>query len=354
MAGVLKYVSGQRQGDTSKKLDALVDVATATVIAASVAGMGLTRAVAAPVAAGLNVIRGGFNAGAGFQRHDGRYQLQGVLDAVRSLGSVGRLLKTHHGFLNGMGIALAPIAGAIQVGRGIHDLSTGLRNDDKKTQLKGLVDMATAVGTAMAFASGAAVIPGVALAVAANLTKVAYQVSPRVRGWVDKGLEKAEPKLQKMVDSTERWSKPVVNGWQSLMKKLVKRVDAERPEKFTQAQLAEVLQLLHADGDYSKGEEDRLRTVMEAAGQKSELPKREDPAPPLRRSELLKELPDHQKRVDFVRFLLVAADYDWQVTDEENAFLDQLAVTLGIGPDEMEELRKERERQKQAPQGTEP
>lgn len=347
LAGGLKFLSGQRQGDTSKKLDGLVDVATASVIAASVAGWGLAREVAAPVAAVLNVVRGGFNAGAGFRRHDARFQLQGVLDASRSLGSFGRLLKGHHALLNGVGIALAPIAGAVQVGRGMHDLSIGLRNDDNKTQLKGLVDMATAVGTAMAFASGAAVIPGVALAVAANLVKVGYQVSPRFRGWMDGRLDKAEPKLQKMVDTTEKLTRPLVDGWHALMKKLVKKVDAERPEQFSKAQLAEILNLLQADQDFSKAEEKRLRSVLESAGQKDQMPSNEDPPPPLRRSELMTELQTHDQRIDFVRFLLVVADYDWQVRQEENLFLDQIAATLGLTPEELEELRRERESLKQ-------
>ncbi len=342
LGGALKVASGQQQKDTSRKLDGIMDMATAATLGATVAGMTGARLVLAPLAAGFNIFRGGYNAGHGFKTHDGRKQLQGALDAVRSAGTVGRLLKGVAPVFKVAGIALAPIAGTIQAGRGVHDLSTGLKNDDNNKKIKGLVDIATAVGTAMAFASGVAIIPGVALAVAANLTRAAYQVSPKVRGKIDPLLERYEPQLESFVTKSERLTKPVVRAWEKTLGKLVKRKEAPGLEKYSKSQLAEITQLLFADGDYSRSEERRLRIALERVGQGAETPARSEPAPSTNRSALKRELQSEEQRLDFLRFLLVVANFDNREDPAEIAYVEDLATALGVGSEELEELRQER------------
>lgn len=159
VAGTLKLGSAIKHGHWGRGLDGLVDIASGTSLALAVAGLAGARAIVAPIAATINMIRGGFNAAVGFKRGDERKQLQGTLDVSRSVSSLGRLMRHNSALLGGVGIAFAPITGALQAGRGMHDVSTGLKNNDNKKELKGLVDIATAVGTALAFASGPAVIP---------------------------------------------------------------------------------------------------------------------------------------------------------------------------------------------------
>lgn len=342
LSGAVKFIQGQKRGDKSRLIDGLVDVATATVIAASVAGLGLARAVAAPIAASLNVLKGGYNVKRGFQEHDGRKQLQGALDSTRSLGSFGRLLGSHALAFKAMGVFFAPVAGALQVGRGFHDISNGLRNDDNKKEVKGLADVASALGTTLAFASGAAVIPGIALAVAANLVKVGYQLSPKFRGRVDRVVDRFEPRLERATERLESWTEPVRRSWKKLMSRLVKNVDAERPEQFSKPQLAEIVGLLLADEQYSRDEERRLRVVLESAGQKDALPNRKADPPKLQREALSAELTTPESRRDFMEFMLVVADYDWVTQASEVAYLDGLAQHLEVSPEEMEELKRQR------------
>lgn len=343
LAGGLKLSSAVKQKNLGRGLDGLVDIATGSSLALAVAGLAGARAIVAPLAATINMVRGGYNTVVGFQRHDQRKQLQGTLDLTRSGGSVGRILRKTSPAFKVAGVALAPIAGALQAGRGVHDIGTGLKNDDKRKQVKGLVDIATAVGTAMAFASGVAIIPGVALAVAANVLKAGYQLSPKLRKKVDTALDRHEPKLEKMVDTTQRLSQPIVKLYQKLMSRWVNNVDALGPTSFSPAVLAEVLHLLHSDGRYSREEHNRLRTDLEKVGQQSLLPRRGAEPPPLRRDELREELQTHQQRKDFLRFLLVVADYNSEIVDREKESLAQLATEeFGFSPQELGQLLAER------------
>jgi hypothetical protein len=343
MAGALKVTSGVKQGNWGRGLDGLVDIASGTSLALAVAGLTGARLVVAPIAATINMIRGGYNAAQGFRRGDSRKQLQGTLDVTRSAGSFGRLLRKHSPVFGVMGVALAPVAGALQAGRGLHDMATGIKNDDNRKKIKGLVDVATAVGTALAFASGPAVIPGIALAVAANLVKVGYQLSPKFRKKVDKVLDQHEDKLKTMVDKSEQFSAPVVNAYKKFMARFIKKLDPTGPDRFSKAQLSEVVNLLHCDGRYSREEYERLRTDLEQVGQKKDLPKRSSEPPALRRPELVAELKTPEERADFVRFLLVVADYDYQNKPEETAFLRQLATgDLGMSEAQFLKLLNER------------
>ncbi len=345
LAGTLKIISGQKQGNTGRKLDGLVDVATATTLALSVAGLTGARAIAAPIAALINIGRGGYNSGSGFKRRDDRKQIQGVLDAVRSAGSFGRMLKAYSPIFKVIGVGLAPVAGALQSARGLHDVAIGLRNDDNKRELKGLVDIATAVGTALAFASGVAIIPGVALAVAANLVKVGYQISPKLRKRIDVGIDKIEPKLEKIVAQTQKVTEPIVAAWKKFMSRHVKRVDASAPKRFSKAQTAEAAQLVHVDGKYARDEYNRLKVNFEGTGQKKDLPKRNDAPPALRRDELLNELPTLEERREFLNFLVGVSDYDLTIGPQERAFLRTFVEDCGLTQKELDDLITERELQ---------
>jgi uncharacterized tellurite resistance protein B-like protein len=342
LGGALKVASGQQQKDTSRKLDGIMDMATAATLGVTVAGLPGARAVLAPLAAGFNVFRGGYNAGHGFKTNDERKQWQGLLDAFRSAGSAGRLLSSHGAVFNAAGIVLAPIAGALQAGRGMYDLHTGLKNNDNKKELKGLVDIATAVGTGLAFASGVAIIPGVALAVAANVLKITYELSPRARKKIDPILDRLEPRLAKMVEGAEKISKPARKAWKKLISRFVKHTEPDAPGRLTRSQIAELSQLLAADGDYTKQEERRLKTALEEVGQGKETPKRKDDPLPVNRTALRSRLSSKKQRMDFLRYMLVAAYYDNEEKASEAEYLDDLAAALEISPAEMEAIRQER------------
>mgnify|MGYP000846227574 CR=1 FL=1 len=342
--GCGKLVSGFKQKNTGRKLDGLVDLATATTLALTVAGLGAARLVVAPIAASINVLRGGYNAVAGFKQNDERKQLQGMLDVTRSIGGLGRIFRRRSPLANVVGIAFAPIAGALQAGRGLRDVSIGLKNDDNKKVVRGLVDVATAVGTTMAFASGMAVIPGVVLAVTANAAKVAYQLSPKFRGVVDARIDKHEDRLESIVDTATRWSAPVIKGWRSLMGKLVKNVDELAPASLSKAQLVDITRLMHEDGKYSREEQKRLRVALERVGQGSDTPSRKGPPPESQRSQLIDELKTPEQRKSFVGFMLAVADYEQAILPEEEAYCRQLARDLAVPDGEFEEMLQDQQR----------
>lgn len=338
VVGCSKLVSGFREGHTGRKLDGLVDLATATTLAVTVAGLGAVRLVAAPIAASINSVRGGFNTITGFKQNDERKQLQGMLDLTRSIGGIGRIFRSESMLMNVVGIGFAPVAGVLQAGRGLYDVSIGLKNDDKKKVVRGLVDIATAVGTTLAFASGAAVIPGVVLAVVANAGKAAYQISPKFRSHVDSRLDKLKPQLTTLVAKAEDIAAPIVKGWRKLMSKLISKIDTAGPEQFSKAQLADITLLMHADGRYSAEENRRLRTELEDGGQGNATPKLTAPKPPSMREMLLKELDTPEKRREFVEFLLVVANYDFTMSPEEVSYIEHLATQVGIPKSEFDEM----------------
>lgn len=329
-AGGTKMISALRHGHAGRALDGLVDLAAGTSVALAVAGLVGARAILAPIAASLNVVRGAYHAVEGWKHRDKRLQVQGGLDVIRSSGSAARMLGKHSTLLGGLGVGLAPVAGAIQAGRGLFDLSVGLRNDDNKKELQGLVDIATAVGTAMAFASGVAIIPGIALAVAANIIKVGYQLSPRFRRRVDQVIDKQEPRLEKFASHATKASKPLIHFWQKIMERWGPERDAPGPRHYGSAQLAEISQLVHADGRYSKLEYRRLKSQLEEAGQKKQTPQRHETPLKPRRLELQRELPRLKDRQDFLHYLTVVAGYDLEVRPEEIAWIEALASDLGL------------------------
>lgn len=340
LGGALKIASGHQQKDTSRTLDGIMDIGTAATFGATVAGLTGAHAILAPLTATFNIFRGGYNAGQGYRRNDDREQVQGLLDSVRSAGSVGRILKAHGMFFKVAGVALAPIAGALQAGRGIHDLSSGIKNVDKKKQIKGLVDIATAVGTGAAFASGLAIIPGVALAVAANITKIAYERSSKVQKKIDPLLERWEPKLIRLIDGAERHTAPVRKAWNKIVSRFIKQREPGGLDRYSRAQLAEIAGVVFADGDYTRLEERRLKRALELTGQKADTPARDAEPPKLDRTTLKNELKSQEQRRDFLSFLILVSHYDNRETPEEVKYLNDLGATLGVSKKEMDELRE--------------
>lgn len=330
--GITKLVRGFKAGHTGKKLDGLVDLGAATTLTLAALALGTAKLVAAPLTATLNAVRGGYNVVRGFKQNDERKQLQGLLDVSRSLGGFSRSFKRFSPILGVAGIILAPIAGLMQAGRGVHDLSIGIRNDDKKRMVRGLADMATAVGTTMAFASGVAVIPGVVLALAANVLKGAYQVSPRFRGWVDQKLDKHEAKLEKIVEGADKVTRPFVNGWRTLLDKFFPGDAWTTPQHYSKAQLSEITALLQVDGEYTREERECYKAALEDTGQAKQTPSLTTPPVTPRRADLLEELESPKQRRNFLHFMISVADYDTHTLPAEKDYLRQLSQDLGIRP----------------------
>lgn len=223
VAGVAKLRAGVKKGSRQRKLDGVVDLAAAATIAVSVAGLGPARAVLGPIAALLGVARGGYNATVGFRALEPRTEIQGVLDGTRSFGTFCSLLSGAAGPLGVVAAIAAPIAGAIQIGRGYHDLSTGLREGDNQKELSGLTDIGIAVGTTMAL-TGIGTIPGIALTVASTAAKVAYQFHKGSRQRLDRVLDRVEPVLGCAVAGVDRAAEPLVRRIDPLRRRVVDRI----------------------------------------------------------------------------------------------------------------------------------
>lgn len=222
LAGVAKIASGRKKKDRQRVLDGLVDLAAAATIGVSVAGLGPVRAVVGPVAAALGVARGGYNATVGYRTTDARGEIQGVLDGTRAFGTLCQLLAGLSGVLGVVGVVLAPVAGALQVGRGYHDLNTGLKEGSNRKEINGLADIGVAVGTTMAL-TGIGTIPGIALTVASTAARVAYQFHGGSRKRLDRVIDRIEPGLQKAVNGLNRAAAPLVKRVDPLRRKIVDR-----------------------------------------------------------------------------------------------------------------------------------
>lgn len=218
LGGIYKLVRGHKKMDTSQKLEGLLDVTTAGAVATTIAGLGVVPLIMGPVAATMGVIRGGYNAVAGFKKGDARQEIQGLLDTTRS-ASVGlRLLGQHVGGLGVAGMVLAPIAGAIQLSRGYYDLSSGLAEESKPKQVQGLTDIATAVGLTASL-TGVGTIPGIALMAVAMGSRVLYQFNDRFENWTNKKLDKWAPGLTRATDAVDRWTDPLIEKVRPLFEK---------------------------------------------------------------------------------------------------------------------------------------
>jgi hypothetical protein len=198
-AGAGKVVEAVRIRDFGKALDGFKDFGSASVLGLTCAGMWAARKVALPAAAGFDTFRGGFNFVAGWVTNDKRRQARGLFDGVGAAGRTGRALKTYSPFLGKAGLVLAPVAGALQIKRGLDSLSLGLEKNNNKVELRGLVDIASAVGTTLLF-TGIAATPGLAIFSVAQFISTTYAMSATVRKVVDPILDKMEPTAIKIGD----------------------------------------------------------------------------------------------------------------------------------------------------------
>ncbi len=210
LGGVYKLIRGSKDQNTGQKIDGLFDITTSAAVATTIAGLGIVPLILGPVAATMGVVRGGYNAVAGFKKGDGRQEIQGVLDATRS-ASVGlRIVGQNIAGFGVAGMVLGPIAGAIQLARGYYDLSSGLAEESKPKQLQGLTDIATAVGLTAAL-TGVGTIPGIALVAVAMGARVLYQFNDSFETKADRVLEKWTPGLEKAVSTVDRLIEPLLS-----------------------------------------------------------------------------------------------------------------------------------------------
>ncbi len=222
IGGIYKLKDGFKKNSTERKLDGVFDLTTSAAVGTAIAGLGAVPLVLGPLAATLGVVRGGYNAVTGFAKGDTRAEVQGALDATRSASIGFRLLGNQVALLGTVGAVLAPIAGAIQFGRGLVDLSSGLAEEKKDKQVQGLSDIATAVGLTASL-TGIGTIPGLALVATAMGGRVLYQFNEKFQGLTDQKLDDWQPQLQTAVDGVEKVTKPILNAGRALIKKATGR-----------------------------------------------------------------------------------------------------------------------------------
>ncbi len=208
LAGFVKLRSGLRRSDRARFMDGIANLAAGASIAASVAGLGPLRAVLAPLAAGLGIARGASNATAGYAAGERRKEIQGILDGTRSFGTLCSLGSAVLGPLSVVAAIVAPVAGAIQAGRGFHDLKVGLQKSDNKKEINGLADLGVAVGTTLAL-TGVGTIPGIALTVVCSTVKALYQFHKGSRQRIDRTLDKVEPRMRRGIEKLEKVTRPL-------------------------------------------------------------------------------------------------------------------------------------------------
>ena len=223
LAGFVKLRSGLRRNDRARFMDGLANLAAGASIAASVAGLGPLRAVLAPLAAGFGVARGASNALAGYAKGERRKEIQGILDGTRSVGTLCSLGSAVLGPLAVVAAVVAPVAGAIQAGRGIHDLKVGLQKSDNKKELNGLADLGVAVGTTLAL-TGVGTIPGIALTVVCSTVKALYQFHKGSRKRIDRTLDKVEPRLQRGLEKLDRATRPLTRRLAPVHRKIADKL----------------------------------------------------------------------------------------------------------------------------------
>lgn len=208
--GVVKIVS--KKSDKIRRVEGMMDIATAGVIATTMAGLGLAPMILAPVAASLGALRGGLKFHKGYVGGDDREAFSGALDSTRSVGTVAsRLggLGLASGVLGAAGAVLGTAAGGLQLIRGFYDVSRGLKAQSNSREVGGLTDMGIAAGMLLA-ATGVGAVPAIALTATCVVGKLLYSVSKGVRHRVDPVIDKLEPALAKGVHAVEWAGKPLL------------------------------------------------------------------------------------------------------------------------------------------------
>lgn len=218
VGGLVKLSKGIKGKNLGFKIDGVFDLTTSAAVATTIAGLPVGPLILGPVAAGMGVLRGGYNAVSGFRKGDGRQEIQGGLDMARS-ASVGLRLMSHHSAaLGAAGKFLGPVAGVIQAGRGYYDLSAGLAKSDKSKQVQGLTDIAAAAGLTVAM-TGLGTIPGIALVAAAMGAKILYKVNDSFGKKVDRKLDDWNDGLKSAVKTVDKFVNPVIDFVRPLVEK---------------------------------------------------------------------------------------------------------------------------------------
>lgn len=219
LGGVYKLSKGIKEKDTGRKLDGVFDLTMAAAVGTTVAGLPVGPLILGPIAAAMGVTRGTYNGVKGFRTGDTRKEVQGFVDGTRSLSVGLKFMNQYSPALGLAGAILSPVVGAIQMTRGFIDLSTGLEVENKEKQVRGLTDMAAAVGL-VASATGIGTIPGIALLGAAMGARVLYQLNDKFQDWSDKKLDHWQPSLKRGVKVVEAGFSPVVGFVRPLVEKL--------------------------------------------------------------------------------------------------------------------------------------
>ena len=214
LSGVVKLTHSK--SSKVKKLEGLMDIATAGVIATTVAGLAIAPAVLIPVVAAMGVVKGAMIFKDGFDKGDFRREVQGLLGGTRSAGTVSRRLgkalsnwSRVSSVLAVTGSVLGAAAGAIQVVRGFTDVSKGLKEKYNAKELQGLTDIGMATGLLLT-ATGLGALPGVILTTVCGALRVGYAVSKKFRARVDPLLDRCEPAMAKVVAGVEKVAAPVL------------------------------------------------------------------------------------------------------------------------------------------------
>ena len=208
LAGVAKLISGFRRGSKARVLEGFLDLTAGAAIASTIVGAGSVPLILGPIAGGLGIARGAVHAVKAYQEANPAARVQGILDATRSAAVMSSLLGYYHPAGNIVACVLGPVAATVQACRGYVHLSSGLKKQDKASQLSGLADIGAAVGMTMTF--GGMAIPGITLTVASTVAKLAYKVFPAVERGTNKALGFANLPLRLTVQTVDAAVDPVL------------------------------------------------------------------------------------------------------------------------------------------------
>jgi hypothetical protein len=215
VSGVQKLVKAAETKKISTGLDGIKDLGSALLTGFAAASMVAARMTVLPIYAGFNTFRGLYTIASGVQQKNKKRQFLGLRRTVSSAGLAARSMKKFSPALRIAGVALAPVAGALQAGQGVHGIVTGLREDNNRKELRGLVDIASATGLTL-FLTGIAGMPGLALFGTANFLYSAYTMNSKVRQVMDKVIDKMEPSAKVGLDRISKAASPLKGGWERI------------------------------------------------------------------------------------------------------------------------------------------
>lgn len=218
--GSKKLVQAVKERKLSTALEGVKDFGSAALIGLASVGKFAARRIALPISGGFNTFRGAFYFASGLKNKDKARQSRGVQIAISSLGTTARALKSISPWFLVAGRALAPVSGFLTARKGIKTLASGLRKNSNVHELKGVVDITSAVGLTLLL-SGLATMPGLAIFSTAQTVYSLYKMSPHVRKFIDPVIDKAEPVGLKTLDGIRGLKEEVKEAFQGLKKPFV-------------------------------------------------------------------------------------------------------------------------------------